>query len=148
MSGPTCINLAERFADRYRISHDEAAGTWKERQDPWMQTILCARGVIIYPHGDNVLAVECDYHGGIARRIAAIPGVRVHQQGGNLDPRSFDGETTFLFDVSLFGQVAEIVKPRRKRRLSEEQKAAAVERLAGYRFSPAAGAHLASATQG
>ncbi len=57
-----CINLRERFGDRYRIGHDPAAVTYAERQDRWMQTIPCTGGgVIIYPHGGDLLAVEIDY---------------------------------------------------------------------------------------
>jgi hypothetical protein len=40
---------------------------------------------------------------------------------------------TFLFDVSLFEQVAEIVKPRRRRRLSEEERARRIERFGAAR---------------
>jgi hypothetical protein len=114
------------FGDRFRIAHDEAAATWGERRDPWMMTLPCAgRGVTIYPHGGSVLAVECDGHPILARRIAAIPGVRIHQRGGNRDPDSFDGDTTFLFDVALFEEVAEVVKPRKKykgRPMTEDEK--------------------------
>jgi hypothetical protein len=107
---PTCINLRERFGDRYRIGHDPAAETWGERDDPWMMTIPCVNGTI-YPHGGSRLAAEC--YGPTARKLKAIAGVTVHQQG--------DREWTMLFDVSLFDQVAEIMKPRKRRHLSPER---------------------------
>src|SRR5262249_11392925 len=44
-----------------------------------------------------------------------IRGVTCAQNGGN--------EKTLVFDVALFDQVAAVVQPRRRRRLTEEQKA-------------------------
>ncbi len=122
----TCINLRERFGDRYKIGHDEAAVTYAEQRDPWMQTLPCARaGLTVYPAGGEDLALECDTRPGIARRVAAIPGVRISQDGG------WGGEMTFRFDVALFDQVAAIVHPRRRhqgRPMTEAEKAAFAER--------------------
>jgi hypothetical protein len=74
----------------------------------------------------------------VARQLAALPGVRIHQDGG------IGGEMTFLFDVTLFDQVALIVKPRRRRRLSEAHRdklsAAGAEALARHREIVNAGA--------
>jgi hypothetical protein len=74
----------------------------------------------------------------VARQLAALPGVRIHQDGG------MGGEMTFLFDVSLFDQVAVSVKPRRRRRLSDEQQArliaAGAEALSRFRENANAGA--------
>ena len=88
-----------------------------------MQTLLCQNGVI-YPQGANRLAVECK--GATATRLMALPGIAVHQQG--------DTEWTLIFDLAIFDAVAAIVRPKRRRLLSEEQKAANVERLKGYFF--------------
>jgi hypothetical protein len=107
---PTCINLRELFGERFRIGHDEAAATYAEKNDPWMMTILCDNGVI-YPHGGSRLAAEC--YGPTARKLKAIAGVTVHQQG--------DREWCMLFDVSIFEQVAEVMKPRKRRHLSPER---------------------------
>ena len=62
------------------------------------------------PHGGDLLAVEVDYQPGLARKLRAIPGVKLHQDG--------DHEKTFLFPVSLFKQLARIVKPRKRRILT------------------------------
>jgi hypothetical protein len=126
---PTCPNLRDLYGDRYRIGHDPAATTPSERKDPWMLTIPCRGGVVIYPHGAGALAVEVDGRPILAKRLAGIPGVVLHQDG--------DQEKTFLFPVALFDQVAELVQPRRRRRLSPEQREASKSRLARYRFSPA-----------
>jgi hypothetical protein len=122
------INLRERYGDRYRIGHDPAAETWKEQQDPWMMTVLCQGGVVIYPVGGDDLAVEVDHHPGLARQLQDIPGVTSSQSG--------DHEQTFLFDLGLFDRVAAVVKPRKKRKcpLSREQ-----QREAGLRLVEARG---------
>jgi hypothetical protein len=122
-----CINLRRSFGQRYKIGFDEAAVTWGERADPWMQTLLCQKGVI-YPQGGEILAVEIDGRPITAKLVAAISGVTLWQDG--------DHEKTFLLPVDLFDQVAEVVKPRKRRRLSEEQKTRCVERLAKYRPKP------------
>jgi hypothetical protein len=102
-----------------------------------MRTLLCVRGVVIYPAGGDRLAVEVDYHPHVARRLAAIPGVELWQDG--------DREKTFVFPVELFDVVAAVVQPRKRRRptnLTPEQ------RQAGYRNSPLNRASLDDAGQG
>ncbi len=112
-----CINLFETFGDKYRITWDSAYDPNHVpvgKRDPWMMQIPCAgRGVVIFPHGRTVLAIEVDRHPGIAAQLSAITGVRLHQCG--------DAERTFVFDVSLFDQVARIVRPRKRRTLTELQ---------------------------
>jgi hypothetical protein len=58
--------------------------------------------------------VEVNRRPSIAAKLMALPGVRLHQDG--------ETEKTFLFDVSLLDQVARIVRPRRKRTVSEERR--------------------------
>jgi len=118
----TCINLRERFGRRYRTGFDDAAGN---RDDPWMMTIPGRFGTI-YPHGRDRLAVEVDGHPRIAKQVAAIPGIVLHQDG--------DDEKTFVFPVDLFDQVAAIVEPKRVKRLTDEQRARLVEAGQLYRF--------------
>jgi hypothetical protein len=117
-------NLQSLFGNRFRTEHDPAAKTPSEKADPWMMTLPCQNGDI-YPHGADRLAVECKTK--TAHKLMAMSGITVHQQG--------DTEWTLLFDVAMFDAVAAIVKPRRRRRLSEEQKAANVERLKDHRFN-------------
>jgi len=106
-------NLQNLFGDRYRIDHDPADRTFAEKPDPWMQTLPCRNG-LIYAHAANRLAVECKT--GTARKLMAVPGVTVHQQG--------DTECTLLFDLAIFDAVAAIVKPRRRRKWSDEKRQA------------------------
>jgi hypothetical protein len=123
MPAPTCLNLRDLYGERFLIRHDPSAATWGERADPWMMTIPCRGGVTIYPHGATLLAVECDYHPGLAKRLKVIPGVRLHQDG--------EDEKTFLFPLEGFERLAEIVKPKRKPQYTPEQLAAFAERAKG-----------------
>jgi hypothetical protein len=112
-----CVNLRETFGKRCRIGWDpayEPRHVAKENHDPWMMQIPCKRGIIIYPQGDKKLAVECNYHPQIARQLGSIPGVELTQDGTH--------EKTFVFHVSLFDQIAAIVKPKRRRQLTERHR--------------------------
>ena len=125
-----CINLQERFGSEYRITFDtsyDAHGRRKATRDPWMMQIPCRRGVI-YPHGHSRLAVEVDHRPKIAAQLSELHGVRLLQDG--------DGEKTFLFDVTDFSRVAAIVKPRKRRRWSDEQRRLKAELLARVRPQP------------
>ena len=93
--------------------------------DPWLQIIPCKHGHIC-PWGGDLLAICTSQRGGIARRLMALPFVQVVQDGS-------DGINA-TFPVERF---AEIVKPKRRRRLTPEQRQAAVERLRDFQFSPA-----------
>src|SRR5262249_11915656 len=121
-----CLNLVEVFGKTYRTAWDPSyvpdyKSVPKHLRDPWYMTILCKGGVVIYPYGGTKLAVEIDFRGPTAKKVGAIPGVTCAQNG--------DNEKTFGFDVSLFDQVAEIVQPRRRRRLTEEQRRVRIARL-------------------
>jgi hypothetical protein len=126
-----CIDLRERFGSDYRITFDPAYSDWhvpRDKLDPWMMQIPAQFGTI-YPHGGDLLAVEVDYHPQAVKKLAVLPGVRLHQNG--------EHEKTFLFPVALFEQVAAIVKPKQRRRLSEERKAEITARLARFRYQAA-----------
>jgi hypothetical protein len=123
----TCLNLRERFGRHYRIAFDpcyDPKGVPRAKLDPWYMTIPCRLGTI-YPVGGDRLAVEVDYHPHVARKLAALPGAALTQNG--------DREKTFTFPAALFDQVAAVVRPYRRRRVSEAQRQAAREALARYR---------------
>jgi hypothetical protein len=123
-----CVNLIDRFGDKYKIGWDSCynpKGRPKEKLAPWYMTVPCERGTI-YPHGDLKLGVMVDYRPITANLLAESGVCELYQD--------CDREKTFLFDVADFDTVAEIVKPRRKRRLTPEQREKNVERLKKYRF--------------
>ena len=125
MSTATCINLLEAFGADYQVTFDPAYDPRRVPRrclDPWMMQLPCrGKGVCIYPHGGPHLAVEVDGRPGLVKKLAAIPGVVLLQDG--------DGEKTFRFDVANFCRVAEVVRPHRRRRLSPEGRAELARRL-------------------
>ncbi len=112
-------NLKQMFP-KLRVTFDASI---EIRNDPCMMEIICAKG-IIYPHSDELLALECKTY--TAKQILLIPGTRIWQQG--------DSEWTILFRLDLFEKIAEIVKPRKKRVMSETRRAQAIERLRKYQY--------------
>jgi hypothetical protein len=126
---PLCVNLLEHFGDRVQVTFDpayDAHGRHRDNLDPWMMQLPCAgHGVTIYPHGRELLAVEVNGRPGLARQLVTAPGVKLYQDG--------DGEQTFLFDAALFDQVAAVVRPRRRRRLTEAHRKALAENMARVR---------------
>ncbi len=119
-------DLKALYGARFRITFDEAAEGRTGRNDPWLMQIPCAgKRVMIHLYGENLLAVQCDNRPSIAKRLAEL-GLRLVQDG--------DVEKTFVFPVELFEQVAAIVKPRRRRVLSEQQKAVLAHHRSPFLF--------------
>jgi len=91
-----------------------------------MVIIPCRFGHI-YPHGDDMLAASVDGHPNVAGVLRRLSCCLIHQDGD-------DGELTAVFDVADFDRVAQVMKPRRRRRLSEARRAQLVEAGAKTRF--------------
>lgn len=111
-----CINLRERFGKRYRLTFDPAydpKGRPRDKLDPWMMVIEGQRSTI-YPYGGCLLAVEVEGRAVTRRRLRELAGTTVIQDG--------DDFTAFTFDVGIYPAVAAIVRPRRRRILSEAQR--------------------------
>ncbi|MCX7429200.1 MAG: hypothetical protein NTW96_26685 [Planctomycetia bacterium] len=127
----SCINLKEQFARKYRVVNEESyyaehgPNAWVG--DPWLQIIPCRWGHI-GPWDADRLAASVDGHAKVARRLRDLPGVEIVQDGDG-------GEVTAAFTSDRFDEVAAIMRPRRRRRLSPEQRSAATERLRQYRES-------------
>lgn len=68
--------------------------------------------------------------GSITKRLTALPFATVEQNGS-------DG-INVSFHVDHFDKIAAIMKPRRRRQMSEAQRLVAAERLREYQFKPAA----------
>lgn len=109
-----CPDLRQLAGNRFRLAHDPAAACEPGgRNDPWLLTIPCLYGEI-YPHGPDRLGFASKSRGPIANAVAALPSAEIAQCG--------DDGMNITFPVSLFKRVTAIVKPRRKRRLSPEQR--------------------------
>src|SRR5438067_1055735 len=119
------IDLKKQYGDTYRISLDEAATILGQSTADrrWLQQIPCKYGHI-FINGTETLGA---YAAGrlIPGRLAALPGVRVHQRG--------DTEVSVVFPPEAFPAVAELLQARKRRKVSVEQARAGAERLAGYR---------------
>jgi len=123
------INLKRRFYRRYRVTYEESYwaeyGPGARVEDPWLMILLCRYGHI-YPHGGQMLAVSVDGHPNVAGRLRRLSCCRVHQDG------DFE-ELAVIFDVADFAQVAEIMRPRRRRQVSPAER----ERLRAIGFKGA-----------
>src|SRR6476660_4953227 len=128
----TCIDLDAIFDGRFRVTYEESyyeeRGEGGRLKDPWLRMIPCRHG-IIYPNGGDYLGASTTLRGPIAGRLAALPCVRVSQDG--------DDGVNAIFHVDDFETVAAVMKPKRRRRLTTDQRAERVERLRNYQFTPA-----------
>ena len=126
-----CPDLKALAARKYRVKREESYhiehGKRGRSVDPWLWIIPCRHGHM-FPFGSGLLGASTDRRGGIARRLAALPGCRVHQDG--------DDGLTIMFPEAMFEAVAAILKPRCRRRWSDAQrvKAAAEGRLFGIKL--------------
>ncbi len=127
-----CINLRERFGDLYKVAHDPAYDAerpeFRAQEEPWLQLVLCQHSEI-GPHGGEYLLACTKNCGSVATRLAELDCVKVVQDG--------DDGINVKFHINYFEVVAEILRPRRRRRLSETQRKAAIQRLTKYQFSAA-----------
>jgi len=110
----TCIDLKERFGDKYRIENEEPATAWNT--DPWYFIIPCRNNAgHIYPYGGNMLGFASNgRHPKMCKQIASLPGAEVWQDGD-------DGQNV-IFPVDVFDQVAQIVHLKQKKQVSEEER--------------------------
>jgi hypothetical protein len=135
-SGRPCVDLAATFGARYGTKYDESyyaeRPEFRADEAALLTIIPCRRrGDHIYPFGGRMLAAFTTGRE-IRARLLALDCVRVHQDGR-------DGghpETTVLFDAADFTRVAAVIEPKRRRRLSPEQRAACADRLKAYQFQP------------
>ena len=130
-----CVDLRQTFADRrFKFAWDDAyhaeRSEFRKAEAAWLTTIPCRTGKI-YPHGGRHLAAFCSAGAPTRRALEALPCVTVTQGGGPRCP-----EVIVTFDVADVDTVAAIMQPRRQRRLSPEQRAAASARLQAYKFRP------------
>lgn len=105
----------------YKLSLDESwyPGCGEPRKRYWQ--IKCKYGVI-YPTGENTLGAYTDH----ARMVSKLLAF------GSLVQRG-DSDASILFDPERLEEVGALLHARRKRRMSEEQRAACALRFALFR---------------
>ena len=120
------INLKEKFGDKYKVRYEDSYyaqyGENARTVDPWYMILLCQHGHI-FPCGGTRLAASATRM--IGRKLLTIPGTEVKQDG--------DDGMTVVFECADIQKILRIMRPKKVRKLSPEQKAAAIERLAQYR---------------
>ncbi|MGD0945875.1 MAG: hypothetical protein ABSA52_00475 [Candidatus Binatia bacterium] len=118
----SCVNLQERFGRQYRVTWEADGVTkrfWAREDWSWLMDIRGRRGVI-YPFGGEMLAaVESGAR--IGAKLRALPCVRSTRG---------DTETVVTFHVDDAPAVFELLKPYRRRQVSETQR----ERLRAIGF--------------
>ena len=118
-----CVNLEELFGERFRVGRDEAYPA--SCKDPWTFVIPCERGGEIYPQGGTLIACQVDGRPVTAAKIEALPGAIVTQEGKR--------DKTIVVDVRHAEAVFRILKPKKRRRLSEDAKRKAVRNLKPFK---------------
>ena len=132
------IDLKSLSDGRFKLALDEVALLEPGgKKDPWYQVMPCRHGQI-YPYSDKLLAIHVKGYAA-RRKLADMAGLVQYNW-------SEDGEAVFLFAPALFEKVAEIVKPKRRRRLSEAQRMKLIqtgtESLQAYRKANSESANL------
>lgn len=117
-------NLERRFGDRYVIQ-DDGINNPDRIERVWCQEIPHKTGTI-YPCGFNGDLAVWSNSARIMTKLESLGMKRI--QGGS--------ESCYRFPVSQFEQVAAIVRPKKRRRLSAEQRTKSIERLKAYQFRP------------
>ena len=138
MCEPTCINLRRKYGGQFKVVYEESykadRGDGGRVEAPWLMQLLCKYGHI-YPHGGQMLGVATNRRGGIGHRLAALPCVKVTQDG--------DDGLNAIFNVADFETVAAIARPRLRRKgrklsAAEKQKLAATGRAALRKYQSTA----------
>jgi hypothetical protein len=129
----TCINFNERFGARYKVQFEEAyCAERPERravEGPWLMFIPGKnRANHIYPFGGDLLAVFVTRHNSIFRRIKNLSYTCVHSDG--------DDGVTFTFPSEHFEEIAQIIRARRRRVITEAERQRIIANTAKYRFLP------------
>ncbi len=107
------IDLKAEFGSKWQIGLDEAAnGRWA---DPWNYVIRCRHGHLYPVDGDRIGAAT-DRPGAIVRKLRAIDGVDIFQDGE-------DGANV-VFHRAKLRFIARVMKPRSVRTLSPAQRVA------------------------
>ena len=122
MSKKTCFDLRPWAKEhRYKWRYEDGHGAGEEDAE-WFVEVLCKYG-LIYPKGENVLLAYAT--GGVKRRVREI-ALAHHQWDG-------PANEVFRFDAARLDDVAVILKPHTRRKLSPEVREKATARLKAFR---------------
>jgi hypothetical protein len=120
----TCLDL--RTKKGFRLVNEQTGKRAGKRDDSW-ELLIPGRSGSVSPYGGDLLIASTRSTVTTKRIIDAVPGAIVNQDAD-------DGQN-LLFDVKHFATVAGILKLRKKRVMTAEQREKATERLRGTRFT-------------
>lgn len=113
------LNLKEFVQRKYRVTVDPSFEFTGVKDDRLWYYQIPGRHGHVYVHGIETLGVYVTGRLKI-NMVGAIPGLKLHQKG--------DTEATYIFAPELLDVVATEIKARKRRRLTEAQRAVLVER--------------------
>jgi hypothetical protein len=126
MNKPMCVNLLEQYGDEFQVGFDpaySAAGVPRSKLDCRYMRLECEKG-IIFVHNDTRLTAEVEGRQVTRTRLRNLDCVTIVQDG--------DAFLAVTFDVGDFGSVAAVMRPRRKRQVSAEQRGQSRERMVQF----------------
>jgi len=131
---PVPINLKDRYGDRFVVTHEESyyaeKPEFRQQEEVWLQIIPCHKGHLM-PFDDSHFAACTNHRGPTVNQLRVIPSAQMWQDG--------DDGVNVVFHIDHFEEVVQVMKPRKRRRLSPEARQALIDRTAKYRFQPAVG---------
>ncbi len=129
-----CVDLRAMFKDEFRLEHEEAYEAedpkYRAHEEAWL-TIIPGKLGWVFPWGGRILAAYTKSPS--ARRALEQHPKVVVKQGGTIGDLVCP-EAILAFDVELIYEVADILRLKRRRKISPEARIAAIERLAKYQF--------------
>ena len=126
-----CVDLAARFGDRFRLNweaDDRTKLLWPREDHPWLYRIPCRYGHVGVQGGELLYAFSDRPR--IGRQLRTLPFIE--RAAGDLEVR-------IVFQVDQLAAVLAILRPYRRRRLSNAARAELVDRGAATRFGSAEG---------
>ena len=120
------INLLEQYGDEFKVGFDpaySAAGVPRSKLDPHYMRIECQKG-IIFPHNDTRLTAEVEGRQVTRTRLRNLDCTTVIQDG--------DEFVAVTFDIQDFESVAAVMRPRRRRQVSAEQREKSRELMVNF----------------
>lgn len=113
----SCPHLRALYGRQYRVEYEPSYFVDRSRrtvEDPWLMIIPGHYGHV-FPWSQDQLAVSVDGHPKMAGQIRRLPSCTVVQDGD-------DGELTAAFAPANLVKVAQIVRLKRKRQISDAER--------------------------
>lgn len=105
-----CIDLKAGYGKRFRVVSEDGNS---RNTDPWLWQLLCVSGHV-YPHAGQRLGAATAKRGPLIGKLLAVPSARMEQDA--------DDGANISFDATDLVAVLAIMRPRRRRQLSPEQR--------------------------